>query len=186
MSIQPPGDQLRADLEKIGETMTDEWLEADRRGRQGDRRRLQVDVIARAGAAAPARSAPEEPHVKSSARSVERCGRGSIASTTCAAAIAALFLILLLLVIVAQMAARWTGQQFPGSTDYAGYCMAAASFLALAHTLNRGAHIRVALLLSQARALAPDRRALVLRHRRRARLLLRVLCHQGGAGVATS
>jgi TRAP-type C4-dicarboxylate transport system permease small subunit len=61
--------------------------------------------------------------------------------------IAALFLIVLLLIIVGQMSARWTGQQFPGSTDYAGYCMAAASFFALAHTLNRGAHIRVALLL---------------------------------------
>jgi TRAP-type C4-dicarboxylate transport system permease small subunit len=46
--------------------------------------------------------------------------------------IAALFLIVLLLIIVAQMTARWTGQQFPGSTDYAGYCMAAASFFALA------------------------------------------------------
>src|SRR5918996_2240799 len=28
MSIQPAGDQLRADLEKIGQTMTDEWLAA--------------------------------------------------------------------------------------------------------------------------------------------------------------
>jgi TRAP-type C4-dicarboxylate transport system substrate-binding protein len=28
MSIQPPGDQLRADLEEIGDTMTNEWLEA--------------------------------------------------------------------------------------------------------------------------------------------------------------
>jgi TRAP-type C4-dicarboxylate transport system substrate-binding protein len=28
MSVQPPGDKLRADLEKIGETMTDEWLAA--------------------------------------------------------------------------------------------------------------------------------------------------------------
>jgi TRAP-type C4-dicarboxylate transport system substrate-binding protein len=28
MSVQAPGDQLRADLEKIGQTMTDEWLEA--------------------------------------------------------------------------------------------------------------------------------------------------------------
>jgi TRAP-type C4-dicarboxylate transport system permease small subunit len=64
-------------------------------------------------------------------------------------AIAALFLILLLLIIVAQMTARWTGRQFPGSTDYAGYCMAAASFLALAHALHRGAHIRVALLLTR-------------------------------------
>ena len=63
--------------------------------------------------------------------------------------IAALFLIVLLLIIVAQMSARWSAQQFPGSTDYAGYCMAAASFFALAHTLNRGAHIRVALLLTR-------------------------------------
>jgi TRAP-type C4-dicarboxylate transport system permease small subunit len=64
-------------------------------------------------------------------------------------ALAALFLIVLLLIVVAQMTARWTGQQFPGSTDYAGYAMAAASFLALAHALNRGAHIRVALLLTK-------------------------------------
>ena len=63
-------------------------------------------------------------------------------------AIAALFLLTLLAVIVLQMAARWSGQQFPGSTDYAGYCMAAASFFALAYALNRGAHIRVSLLLS--------------------------------------
>ena len=34
-----------------------------------------------------------------------------------------------------------------GSSEYAGYLMAAASFLAFAHTLNRGAHIRVNLLL---------------------------------------
>ena len=27
MTVQPPGDQLRADLEAIGETMTEEWLE---------------------------------------------------------------------------------------------------------------------------------------------------------------
>jgi TRAP-type C4-dicarboxylate transport system permease small subunit len=64
-------------------------------------------------------------------------------------AIAALFLLALLAVIVLQMVARWSGQQFPGSTDYAGYCMAAASFFALAYALNHGAHIRVSLLLSQ-------------------------------------
>jgi TRAP-type C4-dicarboxylate transport system permease small subunit len=63
-------------------------------------------------------------------------------------ALAALFLLALLAVIVLQMAARWSGQQFPGSTDYAGYCMAAASFFALAYALNRGAHIRVSLLLT--------------------------------------
>lgn len=34
----------------------------------------------------------------------------------------------------------------PGYADLAGYALAAASFLALAHTLRRGAHIRVTLL----------------------------------------
>jgi len=63
--------------------------------------------------------------------------------------IAALFLIAILGIIVAQMMARWTGHVFPGSTSYAGYCMAAASFFALAYTLNHGAHIRVTLLLTK-------------------------------------
>jgi len=62
--------------------------------------------------------------------------------------IAAFFLIAILLIIVAQMVARWTGNVFPGSTAYAGYCMASASFFAFAYALNRGAHIRVSLLLS--------------------------------------
>ena len=60
----------------------------------------------------------------------------------------ALFLIAILLLIVAQMVARWTGQVFPGATDYAGYAMAGASFLALAYAMNRGTHIRVNLMLS--------------------------------------
>ncbi len=62
--------------------------------------------------------------------------------------IAALFTIAILVIIVAQMIARWTGNVFPGATDYAGYCMAAASFFAFAYALNHGAHIRVSLLLS--------------------------------------
>ena len=63
-------------------------------------------------------------------------------------AIASLFLIAILLIIVAQMVARWTGGVLPGATDYAGYCMAAASFFALAYALNYGAHIRVSLMLN--------------------------------------
>jgi len=63
-------------------------------------------------------------------------------------AIASLFLIAILLIIVAQMVARWTGGVLPGATDYAGYCMAAASFFALAYALNHGAHIRVSLMLN--------------------------------------
>ena len=62
--------------------------------------------------------------------------------------VAALFLIAILSLIVIQMMARWTGEVFPGAPDYAGYCMAAASFFAFAHALNRGAHIRVSMLLN--------------------------------------
>lgn len=62
--------------------------------------------------------------------------------------IAALFLVAILILIVVQMLARWTGEVFPGAPDYAGYSMAAASFFAFAHALNRGSHIRVSILLN--------------------------------------
>ncbi|NQV98490.1 MAG: TRAP transporter small permease subunit [Rhodospirillales bacterium] len=62
--------------------------------------------------------------------------------------IAALFLIAILSLIIIQMLARWTGEVFSGAPDYAGYCMAAASFFAFAHALNRGTHIRVSILLN--------------------------------------
>lgn len=62
--------------------------------------------------------------------------------------IAALFLIAILTIIVLQMLARWTGQVFPGATDYAGYAMACASFFAFAYALNHSAHIRVSLFLA--------------------------------------
>ncbi|MDP2770534.1 MAG: TRAP transporter small permease, partial [Giesbergeria sp.] len=39
----------------------------------------------------------------------------------------------------------------PGTDAYAGYLMAGAGFLALAHTLKRGEHIRVTLLLNALR-----------------------------------
>lgn len=65
-----------------------------------------------------------------------------------AAGLAALCLCAILGVTIAQVVARWAGISFPGSTEYAGYLMAAASFLAFAHTLNRGAHIRVNILLT--------------------------------------
>ena len=63
--------------------------------------------------------------------------------------LAAAFLLLILVLIVAEMIARWTGFSLPGSSNYAGYSMAAASFFALAYTLNQGAHIRVNLILSR-------------------------------------
>ncbi|MDF1599496.1 TRAP transporter small permease [Mesorhizobium sp. YIM 152430] len=62
--------------------------------------------------------------------------------------LAALCLVAILIVIIVQVAARWAGISVHGPAEYAGYLMAAASFLAFAHTLNRGAHIRVGLLIN--------------------------------------
>ncbi len=62
-------------------------------------------------------------------------------------AIAALCLLGILGLILVQMSARWSGEVFPGAPDYAGYCMAGASFFAFAYALNHGAHIRVSILL---------------------------------------
>ena len=65
-----------------------------------------------------------------------------------AGVLAAMCLVGILGLIVVQMLARWTGEVFPGAPDYAGYAMAAASFLAFANALNRGSHIRVSILLN--------------------------------------
>lgn len=62
--------------------------------------------------------------------------------------LAAVCLVAMLCVIVMQMGARWMRITFPGSSEYAGYLMAAASFFAFAGALNAGAHIRVGLFLT--------------------------------------
>ncbi|HSS69602.1 MAG TPA: TRAP transporter small permease [Casimicrobiaceae bacterium] len=64
-----------------------------------------------------------------------------------AAYLAALFLIGTLAMVLAGIFGRMFGFQVRGSDAYAGYFMAAAGFLALAHTLVRGEHIRVNLVL---------------------------------------
>ncbi|WP_179379365.1 TRAP transporter small permease [Jannaschia marina] len=65
-----------------------------------------------------------------------------------AGCVAALFMVTILGLIVTQMLARWTGTSLPGTTEFAGYAMAATSFFALAHALMRGAHIRVSIVLN--------------------------------------
>jgi TRAP-type C4-dicarboxylate transport system permease small subunit len=67
--------------------------------------------------------------------------------------ISAGFMVTILLIIVAQMIARWTGYALPGTTEFAGYAMAATSFFALSHALTRGAHIRVSIILNSTRFL---------------------------------
>lgn len=66
-----------------------------------------------------------------------------------AAALAALFMIGLLVMVLLAIFGRQFGFHVPGTDAYAGYLMAASGFLALAHTLKRGEHIRVTLLLTR-------------------------------------
>ena len=63
--------------------------------------------------------------------------------------LAAFFMVGVLLMVLASVVGRLAGFNLRGSDAYAGYCMAAASFLALAHTLKRGEHIRVTLFLER-------------------------------------
>jgi TRAP-type C4-dicarboxylate transport system permease small subunit len=65
-----------------------------------------------------------------------------------AAGLAALCMVGLLLMVLLSIVSRQLHFYVPGTDAYAGYLMAASGFLALAHTLKRGEHIRVTLLLS--------------------------------------
>jgi TRAP-type C4-dicarboxylate transport system permease small subunit len=65
-----------------------------------------------------------------------------------AAWLAALFMVGLLAMVLLGIVSRLLHFHVPGTDAYAGYMMAGAGFLALAHTLKRGEHIRVTLLLS--------------------------------------
>lgn len=64
-----------------------------------------------------------------------------------AAYLAALFMIGMLVMVLLGIFGRLLNFQIRGTDAYAGYLMAGAGFLALAHTLMRGEHIRVSLLL---------------------------------------
>jgi TRAP-type C4-dicarboxylate transport system permease small subunit len=75
-----------------------------------------------------------------------------------AAWLAALAMIGLLGMVLLSIVSRQLHFHVPGTDAYAGYLMAAAGFLALAHTFKRGEHIRVTLLLTALRGGA--RRAL--------------------------
>ena len=73
-----------------------------------------------------------------------------------AAWLAALAMVGLLVMVLLSILGRQLNFNLPGTDAYAGYLMAAAGFLALAHTLKKGEHIRVTLLLSALRG-APKR-----------------------------
>ncbi len=63
--------------------------------------------------------------------------------------LAAVFMIGVLVMVLLSVLGRQFHFHVPGTDAYAGYSMAAAGFLALAHTLKRNEHIRVTLVLGK-------------------------------------
>jgi TRAP-type C4-dicarboxylate transport system permease small subunit len=84
-------------------------------------------------------------HPDAAARSALR--RTLDAIYAAAAALAAVFMVLLLVMVLLSVLGRQLSFNIPGIDAYAGYMMAATGFLALAHTLKQGEHIRVTLLI---------------------------------------
>ncbi len=66
-----------------------------------------------------------------------------------AAWLAALAMIGVLVMVLTSILGRLMHFHLPGTDAYAGYSMAAAGFLALAHTLKKGEHIRVTLIIGR-------------------------------------
>ena len=67
------------------------------------------------------------------------------------AALAGVFMVLIAAMTLGQVIGRLLGARVPDAGELAGYAMAAAIFLSLAHTFRRGGHIRVNLLLAHVR-----------------------------------
>jgi TRAP-type C4-dicarboxylate transport system permease small subunit len=66
-----------------------------------------------------------------------------------AAWLAALAMVGVLAMVLLSIVGRQFSFHVPGTDAYAGYAMAAAGFLALAHTLKHNEHIRVTLILGR-------------------------------------
>lgn len=67
------------------------------------------------------------------------------------AVLAAVFMVAIAALTLFQVAGRLLGAAVPDAGELAGYAMAAAIFLSLAHTFRSGGHIRVNLLLTHVR-----------------------------------
>lgn len=63
--------------------------------------------------------------------------------------LAALFMVGVLAMVLLTIVSRLIGFYVPGTDAYAGYAMAGAGFLALAHTLKQNEHIRVTLIIGK-------------------------------------
>ena len=75
-----------------------------------------------------------------------------------AGVLAGIAMIAIVLIILAQVGARLAAYPLRGGAQFAGYAMAAATFLALPHAFRRHAHIRITILLQA----LPGRARLIL------------------------
>lgn len=78
-----------------------------------------------------------------------------------AGALAGVFLVAICVIVTAQIVARQLGTIIPSVDQYAGFCLAATSFLGLAYSFRGGSHIRVTLFVQGLRG-KPERALLVL------------------------
>lgn len=60
--------------------------------------------------------------------------------------LAGVFLVMIGALVTAQIVARMVNQQIPSVDEFAGYCLAASSFLGLAYSFRSGSHIRVTVM----------------------------------------
>lgn len=61
--------------------------------------------------------------------------------------LAGVFLLAIAVLVLAQVGGRLVGELVPLADEFAGFCLGATSFLALAPTFRAGGHVRVSLLL---------------------------------------
>src|SRR5215203_822449 len=93
------------------------------------------------------RGRPEDSRPVSQSKLIRRTMRLLGKLYAAGAVLAAVFMVLIAALTLAQVVGRAIGVVVPDAGDLAGYAMAAATFLALAHTFRSGGHIRVNLLL---------------------------------------
>lgn len=64
-----------------------------------------------------------------------------------AGALAGVFLVAICVIVTAQIVARQFETIIPSADQFAGFCLAATSFLGLAYSFRKGSHIRVTLFV---------------------------------------
>lgn len=67
----------------------------------------------------------------------------------CSGLLSGLCIVVITLLLLAQIVGRLCGFIVPSAEDFAGYALAASTFLGLAYTFREGGHIRVTLLIER-------------------------------------